>query len=165
MKKNIVTITIIGVLMAAAGFGGGYFYAQMNHGGAGGQNARFNSMGGGQNNFGGGAQNIQNRTGNMMRQGGGGIFGEILKIDEQSLTIKLPNNSSQIVFYSDKTKLSKSVDAAKEDLQVGKTISVQGKAGSDGSLAADTIQLRNPTEIPDMPGANTPATAPVTAIK
>ena len=84
--------------------------------------------------------------------GGGFTGGEIIAQDSQSITVKLPNGSSQIVFFSDSTKIMKSVDGTASDLATGKQVTVSGTANPDGSITAQSIQLR-----PLPPASTTPA--------
>jgi len=151
--NNTVKIILVAVVVGALGFFGGMTYGKQSAP----NNPSGNFAGAGGRNGGGG---FRNRNGGM----GGGTMGEILKSDAQSITIKLPNGGSQIVFYSDSTKLSKSVDATKDDLQVGKNIFVTGTPSSDGSITAQNIQLRPALPPSDngtasaQPGAPAPST-------
>lgn len=67
--------------------------------------------------------------------------GEIISVDDKSITVKLSDGSSKIVLVSDKTIINKADTAAKTDLKVGSSVSVFGQEGADGSVVAQTIQL------------------------
>ncbi|MBI5732249.1 MAG: hypothetical protein HY982_02725 [Candidatus Magasanikbacteria bacterium] len=81
--------------------------------------------------------------GGGQRGGAGGfITGGIISKDDRSVTIKLQDSGSKIVFLSDSTEITKFAEGTLTDLEVGKNISVNGAANPDGSLTAQTIQLR-----------------------
>jgi len=66
--------------------------------------------------------------------------GEIISRDEQSITIKLTNGGSKIIFLSDSTKVSQIADRTIDDLQIGDNVIIQGTTNSDGTVTASTIQ-------------------------
>ncbi len=79
---------------------------------------------------------------NSRGNGVGFLNGEVIAKDEQSLTVKTADGSSKIVFFSDSTQISKTIEGAIDDLEIGKQITINGKENSDGSYTAQTIQLR-----------------------
>ena len=86
----------------------------------------------------------------MSRGGVGVISGEILSKDAQSITVKLRDGGSKIIFISDKTTVSKSVDGTKDDLIVGKQITVNGASNPDGSVNAESLQIRTMPITPEV---------------
>lgn len=126
MKTKII---IGALIIIAIVFYGGYKYGQSK--------SAVSPFG--QSNFAGGG--LARRSGS----GGGGSLtrGEIIKKDAESLTVALPNNNgSKIVFYSTSTEVQKMTAGSPADLVVGKTVMVTGSANSDGSVTANSVQLR-----------------------
>jgi hypothetical protein len=135
----ILVILVVAIIFGVGGFYGGMKYAQSktSSGNPSGQN--FQNLTPEQRQ-----QLSQNRAG---RGGNGANFlsGEVISKDQQSLTIKMPDGSSKIVFYSDSTEVGKFVNGTPNDLEVGKTVTVNGAANQDGSIAAQSIQIRPAT--------------------
>jgi hypothetical protein len=144
MKKNTSIGIVVGVIVAVALFYGGVKYGEAK-GGRMGMTNRTAQFGQGQmpngtfNRSTGGAQ--------MAARNGGGVMGEILSKDATTVTVKLPTGGSKIVFTSASTTVFKTAAGSLNDLEIGQTISVQGSTNSDGSVTAQSIQLR-PTITP-----------------
>jgi hypothetical protein len=129
-KKVFIIGALIAIIIAGAG---GYMLGKKSGSGVA---AEIAPQGGGQ---------MAGRGGGGMRGGrGGGNFagGEIISIDAQSLTVKSQDGSSKIVLFSPTTPITTIVPTSPSDLLVGKSIIVGGKANPDGSVTAESIQLR-----------------------
>ena len=76
--------------------------------------------------------------------GGGFITGSIIAEDSSSITLALPagTSGSKIIFYSSGTTISKMVSGTGKDLTTGTNVSVTGTTNSDGSVTAQSIQIR-----------------------
>ncbi len=129
-KKNIAFIVAALVIV-----GGGAFYGGFRTGAA----SRFARFSGGVPQFRGSAEAFT--RGALAGKNGTGVRGEIVAKGGESITVKLRDGGSQIVFYSSSTPVSVSASGSADDLRVGATVAVTGTANSDGSIAADSIQL------------------------
>lgn len=130
MHKN----QIIGGLIALAIVGGGAFYGGMAY-------AKGQVPARGQ--FAAGAGQFAGRTGMGGRMGGGFTAGKILSISNGSMTIQSAQSSStEIVLLGNSTQIEKTVTGAQTDLTTGTNVVVTGSANSDGSLTAQSVQIR-----------------------
>ena len=74
--------------------------------------------------------------------GGGATAGQIVTADSTSMTVKLASGSTQLVLLGSSTTIAKSVAGTQSDLTPGTTVIVTGTSNSDGSITANSIQIR-----------------------
>lgn len=77
-----------------------------------------------------------------MRGSSSPLFGEIISQGEGSFTIKLSDGSTRIIFISNSTQITKSIDGTLGDLEIAGQIFISGEENPDGSYTAKTIQIR-----------------------
>lgn len=129
---NKTTLGIIGVVIAGISFFGGVKYDQS-------KSASVSTAG---SNF---AQNGQARTGGQRGTRGAfnGASGSIVSKDATGITVSLRDGTgSKIVFLSASTTVMKTTNGTASDLIIGKEVSVNGTTNPDGSINAQSIQLR-----------------------
>ena len=137
-KNTMIAMAVAAALIiAGAAFYGGMKYQSFKDSALA-QSNLAQRRGGNGGNFMGGAGGGRNGNGN-----GGGAAGEIIAKDDKSITIKLRDGGSKIIFYSASTQLQKMAEAVQSDFAVGGQIIVNGTANSDGSIVAKQIQLRS----------------------
>ena len=92
----------------------------------------------------GGQIGMQQNSINGIQKGqkgfGGMVVGEILSIDDNSITLKNRDGGSRIVLLSASTTIQKSITGTLTDLKVGEQISVLGKSDVSGTVTAQSIQ-------------------------
>ncbi len=140
MAKNIIVVLVIAIVAVGAGS----FYAGMQYEKSQSplsklpqdSQQRFQRMGANVNAGQGEGATFGNRNAD------GFVSGEVLSKDNQSITVKLRDGGSKIIFFSTSTEVSKFASGNVDDLSVGASVMVQGKTNSDGSITAQTIQLR-----------------------
>ncbi len=126
-KKNIGIIIIVGIVVAGLGFYSGMKYAA-------------NKV---QNSIAGQFRNGQgtSRPNMGMRGMMGGTFGQIISKDDKSITVKLADGGSRIVFLSQNTAITKNISGTENELTVGEQILVGGQTNQDGSVDAQFVQI------------------------
>ena len=140
--KKIIPIIIVSIIV----IGGGAFYGGMKY-----QQSKNPLSGFSRQNL----QNLSQEQRQQLQANAGGAFqggnraagqgflaGEVISKDAQSLTLKMQDGGSRIVFLSSSTTVSKMIDGSINDVEIGKQIMVTGKQNSDGSYTAQTIQER-----------------------
>ena len=127
MKKNNLILIVVGLVIFVGGLFGGMQYQKSKS-----------------PKFPGGFSVTGERTQIGQRNGNVGISqvrGTLLSKDEKSITVKLQDNSSKIVIFSDSTLINKTEKGTKDDLKEGDEISVFGQTNADGSVTADNVQI------------------------
>ncbi len=145
MKKVLPVFIVLLIVV-----GGGSFYGGMKYANSKGT-ADFSANRTGAANFrtgtmmGAGGQTRSMGTGGGGNRGVGFATGEIISKDASSITIKLRDGGSQIIFFSTSTQIMKSSPGSIDDLKTGENIMANGSTNSDGSVTAQSIQLRPAT--------------------
>jgi hypothetical protein len=144
MTKKVLPIIIALISVSGVAFYGGIKYTESKTPNASVNGANFRNF---QNMSPEERQNLAgqmgaNRTGANRGAGFGGVNGELLSKNEDSIAVKLNDGGSKIVYFVETTKVSKTVDGSIEDLQTGANIMVNGDSNKDGSIIARTIQIR-----------------------
>ncbi len=151
MNKNIMAPLIIAVVVGGVGFFGGMAYGKSKVTNAfAGMRAQLNGAG-----VGGGMM----RGNRAQFANGGATNGEVIAKDDKSITIKIRDGGSKIVFFSDSTQVMKAVAGVASDLNVGEQVTALGTANADGSVSAQSIQIR-PAMAQINPEVKAPATEP-----
>ncbi len=135
MNKKILPIVITVIVI-----GSGSFFFGMKYG---------------QNN------NVSGSTANAFRQFGGGagrngmrgglVAGQIISQDANSITVKMRDGGSKIIFLSDATQVMKVVAGTTKDLAIGDQITTTGTTNTDDSVTAQSVQIR--PNVPIIPTA------------
>lgn len=159
MTKLLLTIIAVAVIVGGSSFYGGIKYTE-NKGPArqfSGENFQNLSPQERQQRFQELGANVSGVFGGDHQDGGGfrggrpsfradgfrSLIGEIISQNEDNITIKLSDGSTKIVFISESTQITKTVNGILGDLTKGEQIFVSGAENSDGSYTAQTIQLRS----------------------
>lgn len=144
-----VVVAGIAVVFGIAGFFGGMYYQQSQR-----QTFRMGTFSPGGNFQGQAGQPNRGQNAGFGNRGSGmgRVMGEILKLDDQSMTVAMQDGSSKIVLLSPETTYTESSKASKDAVKVGVTVSVFGNTNTDGSVMAQDVQL-NP-QIPSMQQGN-----------
>lgn len=73
---------------------------------------------------------------------GGQIVGEIIKINENSFTIKLNDGGSNTVYITEETSIGQMEKIEKNKLKEGQEVSVFGNSQENQGIIAESIQIR-----------------------
>lgn len=129
MNKNIIAGVAIIVLLGG-GFYGGVTYTKSA------RSADFgtSAMNGPMRNGGVGAGN--------MRTSASFITGEVISKDATNITIKMQDNSTKIILIGSSTQIMKTSNGSIQDLVTSGSVTVTGSVNTDGSITAQSIQIR-----------------------
>ena len=128
-KKTMLTMVIVVIIVGSLSFYAGTKSAQSN--------PPVNNTA---NGFGGGPNGGGNRMG---RAGGNFAGGTLISKDATSMTVQAKDGSSKVVFFTTATPVSKMVAGSLNDVTVGQDLIITGTTNPDGSITAESIQLRN----------------------
>ena len=129
---NKPTLIIIGLIVAAGLFYGGYAY---------GGSVNTSSTAGVRTGRTGTTTSFAGYSG---ASGGGATVGTVVSSDATSITVAL-KSGSVVVFYSTSTPIMKTVSGTSNDVSAGANITVIGTTNADGSITANSIQIRQNT--------------------
>ncbi|MBI4733593.1 MAG: hypothetical protein HY779_02020 [Rubrobacteridae bacterium] len=138
MKKNVVVLVVVVLLAGVGGFFGGMTYQKSQ------ATTGFSQIG---RNFQGGAGmpggngTARGSMGQNANGFGRPVDGEIIDIDDTSMTVKSQDGSTKIVVLSSKTKVNKATTISLEELKKGENVMVIGTTNSDGSVSAESISI------------------------
>jgi hypothetical protein len=132
-NQQIIIPILVAIVVGAAAFFGGMQYAKAQN--PQGQQANRGGFGG-RGGAGGFPRGSGTRGGN-----GGGVVGQILSADNNTLTVKLQDGSSKIVVLPENVMINKMAPAAKTDLTTGTNVAIFGSTNSDGSVTAQNVQV------------------------
>lgn len=138
MKQNqLIIMFLVAVVMAGTGFFAGTKYQES-------KTPTFSrQFGNGMQNPSGIGANGRGAAGTAggARTGARQVVGDIIKSDDTSITVKMSDGSTRIVFVNDKTMINKASSAMKTDLTVGEKVAAFGTDNPDGSMNAANVQL------------------------
>jgi uncharacterized protein (UPF0333 family) len=130
MNKKIIGSIVVVVVVIGASFYGGMSYSKSK------ATARQGGVPSGQ--FG---TATKGTVGKGM-QSGGFTMGQILSKDATGFTIKMQDGSTKIILTSSNIQVMKMTTGTQDDLKVDTNVTVTGSTNSDGSITAQSIQIR-----------------------
>ena len=130
MKKNNLTLVIvIAVVVGGLAFWGGVQYQKKQIG-----NFRSDQPA----NIRGQLKEMPERSGTQL---GRAVNGEIISVEDETITIKTQEDDTRIVVFSDLTRINKTNEGSIADLQIGEQVMVVGAEDTSGVMTAQNISI------------------------
>ena len=129
MKNTMIVTAVLVIVAIGTGFFGGMKYAQYQ---------RTQARGNGNRQFPAGMTGGQAQGRNGI---GRPVTGEVISIDDTSITVKTQDGGSKIIMLSTTTTYSKSTAGTVQDVVVGGQVAVIGTENSDKSMTAQNVQI------------------------
>ena len=100
--------------------------------------------------FSGAMGNITGQRGGRTSGGAGAGFvsGKVISKDKKTITVEVAGGGSKIVFINESTPVMESTTGSLKDVTVGEQVMINGTSNQDGSLNAQSVQIR-----PEAPNA------------
>lgn len=127
MKKHLLSSVIVAVIFGGAGFAGGWLLKTHNTSQA-------------ANGYSTGTSYYYKRHNNINAKSH--LVVAVLSVTPSSLTVKLPNGNTEVVYVSGSTKYTLQTPATSSNVSQGQSIIVSGSNNSDGSVTANNITIK-----------------------
>lgn len=131
-SKIFISVAATALVVGAGGFFGGVQYQKSQKPSVGDFQAMREQLGSGERPQG---------FGDRLQGQGRPVSGEVIAQDEESVTVKLADGSSRIIFVGEDVQINKSAPGTKDDLTEGVQVLVVGSENPDGSITATSIQI------------------------
>ncbi|MBI4250097.1 hypothetical protein HY622_00720 [Candidatus Uhrbacteria bacterium] len=149
MQKIIIGFVVCALVAGSAGVYGGMLYVKSK------QSAASDAFSEGRAQFFRGAgmsgQGVQGSRNGLRRAAGAFAAGDIIAKDDTSITLKLQDGGSKIILLSPSLSVSTFTAGTSSDLTVGTPVMVTGEGNPDGSMTAQSIQVRPVSESQRLP--------------
>jgi hypothetical protein len=130
INKQLVTTALISIIVSG---GVGYYIGTHKQATPTRMQGAFGQGGAGQGQRGGFARGGVNS--NM-------INGDVVSLSDNILTVKGRDGGSRVVLFTGTTKVTKSVTGERGDVKEGSSVLIIGAQNTDGSVTAESVQIR-----------------------
>jgi hypothetical protein len=128
-KNNLILVIVIAVVVGGLAFWGGIQYQKRQIG-----NLRSDQPA----NIRGQLKEMPERSGTQL---GRAVNGEIISVEDETITIKTQEDDTRIVIFSDSTRINKTNEGSIADLQIGEQVMVVGAEDTSGVVTAQNISI------------------------